>query len=409
MELNPIKSSLAPGSIVAGRFKIVRHLATGSMGSVFLAIDGKLGNTEVALKILHSKFLNDQVVFSRFSNEVVLARQLTHPNIVRIHDFEETRCGQKLICMEYVEGTTLGHLIQEIHGSVSFVDVPTSALYEVDFKRLLEIYKKLLSGVSFAHKAGILHRDLKPFNVLLDKNDQPKIGDFGLATVAGVSSGLTNDGNALMGTPDYMAPEQVLGHRSTARSDIYALGAIAFELVTGRPPFIGEGPLAIAYMQVQAPFPSLDRLPEFIPRTFLQLIKRSTYKNPHERFSSVDEMIELLEGRAMPGEIHSPTFHGRGFGAKNMQRKSTSTLGFDVGPQTFSRRYPKLFKVMSLTVAVGLGVVIFVATSIAADYLPQITNLRPTEKIVSTVEAVKVEEPAPPPGKKKVSNLKAKN
>lgn len=375
------QSRFSPGSLVAGRFTIVRHLATGSMGSVFLALDRKLGDTEVALKLLHSKFLTDPIGFKRFSNEVVFARKLAHPNIVRIYDFEEASTGEKLISMEYVQGTTLGDFIREMHGDVSVVDPPTSSLYQVDFKRALKIYKKLLAGVDCAHKAGILHRDLKPCNVLLDTADEPKIADFGLATVAGTSSGLTSDGKSLIGTPDYMAPEQVLGQRMTARSDIYSLGVIAFELLVGRTPFIAEGPLAVAYMQVQAPFPSLERLPDFIPQTFIHLIKKATQKTPHERFSSVEEMIELISRDTLPGEIRLQQAHsGRykkptGFG----NAKPQGSFGSPQPKTKFSSDHPIIFGFLAVLLVLSIGSTTFFATNVVMELKGQSEQIEVTK------------------------------
>lgn len=340
MDITSEISTFSPGSLVAGRFKIVRHIATGSMGTVFLALDSKLSDSEVALKVLHTKFVADQVAFKRFSNEVVFARKLTHTNIVRIYDFEESNSGQKLISMEYVAGTTLAQMIAELHGDVKNLD-ESSSLYEVEFQRMFEIYKKLLQGVAFAHRAGILHRDIKPCNILLDRNDEPKIGDFGLATLAGVSSGLTNDGQSLIGTPDYMAPEQVLGQRMTARSDIYSLGIMAFEILKGRPPFIGDSPLAVAYMQVQSPFPALERVPDFVPLAFLQLIQKATKKNPHERFSSVDEMIELLATNSDVAPA-MPRRESASFG----QRLSSSKIRVGARRETYSFPLPKFSQII---------------------------------------------------------------
>lgn len=385
-----IIENFSAGSLVAGRFRIVRHIATGSMGSVYLALDRKLGDTQIALKLLHSKFLADQIAFKRFSNEVVFARKLTHPNIVKIYDFEETSTGQKLISMEFIQGVTLGDLFKELHGDVSFVDNPFTNLYEVDFQRVLKIFKKILSGVACAHKAGILHRDLKPFNILLDEFDEPKIGDFGLATIAGVSSGLTSDGNSLMGTPDYMAPEQVLGQRMTARSDIYSLGIIAFELLYGRVPFIAESPLAVAYMQVQAPFPNMAHLPPFVPNSFIRLIKRATNKNPHERFSSVDEMIEALSTDRTPGEIRLNTQPGNvGFGGRPLSKSASKGIKkFTPNTEPEAQERSLLFKIGALLLALSLGCVTFISTSLLLEYDRRLIELEQPKMFEKIQEAV---------------------
>lgn len=354
------QNNARPTKLLANRYELVRMLARGSMGTVYLAIDRMLGNTQVALKVLHPKFLSDDIVYKRFSNEVVVARKLSHRNIVRIHDFDEAKTGERMISMEYVEGPTLDAVLADLHGTVDPDDDPCCRLYEADFKRLLGIYRKLLEGVAYAHENGILHRDLKPSNILINADDEPKVADFGLAAITGVSSGLTTDQNVLLGTPEYMAPEHVIGQRMTSRSDIYSLGIIAFELLTGRTPFHAETPVAVAYMQVKNSLPSLADMPEFVPQSFLTLIKRATLKDPKERFSSVDEMISFLDSKSIPGDITTSLYKTAVIKKRNATRKHA----FGSRPKAFSRRFPFIYYSLKWTVALTFGAFCFLATTV---------------------------------------------
>jgi serine/threonine protein kinase len=367
---------------LAGRYQIIKRLATGSMGSVFLAIDKKLGDMEVALKILHSKFLSDDIVFKRFANEVIVARKLSHKNIVRIYDFEEAESGERIISMEFVHGTTFDSLLYELHGDVDYDADVSCCLYESDFKRLLTIFRSILEGVAYAHEQGILHRDLKPSNILIDESDQVKIADFGLAAVAGSSSGLTTDNAALIGTPDYMAPEHVQGQRMTARSDIYSLGMIAFEMITGRPAFIADSPLAVAYKQVKDSLPSLAYMPEYIPKNFINLIKRATLKDPTERFSSVQEMIDFLDRKAKPGDITTTLYKTSVMKKSNNIKKHS----FGARPVRYSRRFTFISLILSIVLIAMVAVGSFRGTSV-------LMNTYFSQEEVAEVKAVKEEKP----------------
>ncbi len=376
------KHSKVQPKMLANRYQLVKKLASGSMGAVYLARDQKLGNSEVALKILHSKFLSDDIVFKRFANEVIVARKLAHKNIVRIFDFEETSSGERIISMEYVAGTTLDGILFDLHGAVDLQAAPECNLYEADFQRLLSIYRKILEGVAHAHAQGILHRDLKPSNVLVTENDEPKVADFGLAAVAGASAGLTTDQNALIGTPDYMAPEHVTGERMTARSDIYSLGMLAFEMIAGRPAFIAETPLAVAYMQVKAEFPNLSNMPDFIPKSFLHLIKKATAKDPIERFTSVDEMINFLDRRTVPGDI-TTSLYKTPVVRNNLRTKKHS---FGVRPRSFKEKHPLFYFFGSSLLAMLIGAGSFLAvTNVVNTYSTKLAQLEEMEKAANPV------------------------
>ncbi len=227
--LNP--SGLAPGDILANRYRIQRLLGKGGMGAVYLAHDEVLGDV-VALKIISSAWAADETAMvERFKREAAAARKVSSPNVIRIHDLGEARPGMLYLSMEYVQGRTLADVIS----SRGLVPLPDC----------VDILGQICTGLEAAHQAGVIHRDLKPSNVLVGERNAVKIIDFGLAK-ATAADGMTATG-MLMGTPYYMSPEQVRGRRVDAASDIYSLGALAYHLVTGRPPFSGENAIAVGF------------------------------------------------------------------------------------------------------------------------------------------------------------------
>jgi serine/threonine-protein kinase len=220
-----------PGDVLANRYRIQRLLGTGGMGAVYLAHDEVLGDV-VALKMISSARAADEAaMIERFKRECAAARKVSSPHVIRIHDLGEARPGLLYLSMEYVQGRTLAELIAS-RGLVPIGDC-------------VDILGQICQGLAAAHDAGVIHRDLKPSNVLVGERNAIKIIDFGLAK-ATASEGLTATG-MLMGTPYYMSPEQVRGRHVDAGSDIYSLGALAYHLVTGRPPFSGENAIAVGF------------------------------------------------------------------------------------------------------------------------------------------------------------------
>ncbi len=226
-----LTTTLEPGQVLAQRYRVQRLLGKGGMGAVYLADDEVLGEL-VALKVISSAFAADeQAMVARFRREAAAARKVSSSAVIRIHDLGEARPGLLYLSMEYFAGRTLTDVIAQ-RGLVPIKDVQ-------------DILAQVCSGLDAAHQAGVIHRDLKPSNVLVGERGAVKIIDFGLATTA-AGDGLTATG-AILGTPHYMAPEQVRGKNVDARSDIYALGALAYHLVTGRPPFSGDNAIAIGF------------------------------------------------------------------------------------------------------------------------------------------------------------------
>jgi serine/threonine-protein kinase len=221
-----------PGALVAGRYRIVALIGRGGMGEVYRASDLKL-RQPVALKFLPPALAADRVLLDRFLNEVRIARQVSHPNVCRVYDIGEFE-GQHYISMEYVDGEDLASLLRRIG--------------RLPADKALEIARRLCAGLAAAHEKGVLHRDLKPANVMLDGRGQVLITDFGLAGLAGQFQGA----DIHSGTPAYMAPEQLAGREVTARSDIYSLGLVLYEMFTGRRPFEAGSVAELARMQSSA-------------------------------------------------------------------------------------------------------------------------------------------------------------
>jgi serine/threonine-protein kinase len=272
----PITTSLEPGQVLAQRYRVQRLLGKGGMGAVYLADDEVLGEL-VALKVISSAFATDEAAMvTRFRREAAAARRVSSPSVIRIHDLGEARPGLLYLSMEYFAGRTLTELIAQ-RGVVPLKDVQ-------------DMLVQIGAGLEAAHQAGVVHRDLKPSNVLVGERGMVKIIDFGLATTA-VGDGLTATG-AILGTPHYMAPEQVRGKPVDARTDIYALGALAYHLVCGRPPFAGDNPIAIGFAHLSEPVVPPHQLRRDVPPRLDAAIVAALAKAPDERPPSARSFID---------------------------------------------------------------------------------------------------------------------
>jgi tetratricopeptide (TPR) repeat protein len=274
--LETTPEGLGKGELFAGRFELIEEVGAGGMGRVYRAYDKKIGE-EIALKLLHPEVALDERTIERFRNEIKLARRISHRNICRLHELHEE--GKTLfITMEYVSGQDLKGLIREM-GALST-------------GKAISIAKQVAEGLAEAHDLGVVHRDLKPQNIMVDKEGMAKIMDFGIARSLR-TAGVTAEG-MIIGTPEYMAPEQVEGLETDQRTDIYALGAILFEMATGRVPFEGDSPLSVAYKHKnELPVPP-RKLNAQIPEPFNQLILRCLEKEKENRYQSADELLADL-------------------------------------------------------------------------------------------------------------------
>jgi eukaryotic-like serine/threonine-protein kinase len=278
------------GKRISGRYRIIKLIGGGGMANVYLAHDVIL-DREVAIKMLRIDFANEEEFIKRFQREAQSATSLTHPNIVSIYDVGEED-DLYYIVMEYVHGMTLKQYIQQ-HSPV-----------HVD--KALDIMKQLTLAMSHAHQNHIVHRDIKPHNILLDEEGNVKITDFGIAMALSATS--ITQTNSVLGSVHYLSPEQARGGMATKKSDIYSLGIVMFELLTGRLPFSGESAVSIALKHLQSETPSLKRWNPDIPQSVENIVLKATAKDPFRRYESLEEMDEDLFSALDPGRMNEPKF-----------------------------------------------------------------------------------------------------
>ena len=259
--------------VYTNRYEIVRHLARGGMAEVYLAHD-QLLDRRVALKVLFPEFARDPAFVQRFRREAQAAANLNHPNIVAVFDWGEED-GTYFIVMEYVEGRSVREAIQS--------DGPLYPNLAAD------LASDIAGALGFAHRSGVVHRDVKPGNILLTPQGQVKVTDFGIARAAGTSEGLTQTGS-VMGTATYFSPEQAQGLPVDARSDVYSLGIVLYEMVCGVPPFSGESPISVAYKHVREEATKPTVVNPDVPVALENIILTAMSKLPDGRYASADDM-----------------------------------------------------------------------------------------------------------------------
>jgi serine/threonine protein kinase len=269
--------SVVVGELIAGRYEVQELVGTGGMSSVYRAHD-RLLERDVAIKVLHEQFTADGEYVERFRREARAVAQLSHPNIVTVIDRGE-QDDRQFIVFEYVDGENLKALIDR--------EGPLSE------REAIELALQVGRALGFAHEEGLVHRDVKPQNVLLNDGRQAKVTDFGIARSLDVHGGLTQTGT-VMGTSDYIAPEQARGSRVDAQSDIYSLGTVLYELLSGEVPFAGDNFVAVAMQHINQPPPSVrERRPELSPCVD-EVVRRAMAKEPHDRFRSMAELCAAL-------------------------------------------------------------------------------------------------------------------
>ena len=263
---------ITKGQKINDRYKIIKTIGEGGMANVYLANDEIL-NREVAVKILRGDLAEDDKFVRRFQREAISASSLNHPNIVEVYDVGEDN-GSYFIVMEYINGITLKNLVKK-RGKLSLTEI-------------IDIMKQLTSGISCAHKNNIIHRDIKPQNVMILDDGKIKITDFGIATA--LNSIEMTQTNSVMGSVHYLPPEQANGKATTFKSDIYSLGILMYELLTGTIPFKGETAVEVAMKQLKEDLPSVVKKNPDIPQSVENILIKACAKNPKNRYETVDEM-----------------------------------------------------------------------------------------------------------------------
>lgn len=267
---------LSKGQKINDRYEIIKTIGEGGMANVYLANDEIL-ERKVAIKVLRGDLSNDEKFIRRFKREALSVSNLSHPNIVEVYDVGEED-GNYYIVMEYIEGKTLKQLLQK-RGALTLTEV-------------IDIMSQLTSGLAHAHDAYIIHRDIKPQNILIEDNGLVKITDFGIAMALN-STQLTQT-NSVMGSVHYLPPEQANGKGSTIKSDIYSLGILMYELLTGSVPYKGDTAVEIALKHMKEKLPSIRKQNPTIPQSIENIVLKATAKNPKNRYESVREMHEDL-------------------------------------------------------------------------------------------------------------------
>ena len=268
---------IVKGQKINDRYQIIRSIGEGGMANVYLAYDTIL-DRNVAVKILRGDLADDEKFVRKFQREAISASSLSHPNIVEVYDVGEDD-GKYFIVMEYVDGRTLKSLIKK-RGALTLPEV-------------IDIMLQLTSAIAHAHDSYIIHRDIKPQNVLILDDGMVKITDFGIAMA--LNSNELTQTNSVMGSVHYLPPEQANGSGSTIKSDIYSLGVLMFELLTGKVPFKGDNAVEIAIKQMKEPIPSVCKINPEIPQSVENIILKACAKNPKNRYENVREMHEDLK------------------------------------------------------------------------------------------------------------------
>jgi len=342
---DPRVPQVAPEAVIDGRYRLLHRVGSGGMADVWCAEDQQLGR-RVALKLLHRQFSEDPEFVERFKREASAAASLQHPHVVAVYDRGEWD-GTYYIAMEFLEGRSLKQVVRE--------EGP------LDLLRAIDLVVQILRAARFAHQRGIVHRDIKPHNVIVDDEGRAKVTDFGIARAG--ASDMTETGS-IMGTAQYLSPEQAQGLAVSPQSDLYAIGIVLYELITARVPFDGESAVTIALKQVaEAPVPPSSYNPA-VPPELDAVVLRALEKDPGARFISAEEFIGALEGVA--DRIASGAAVGPGtvaFGA--VAGELPPTVPPAVEPPTEApirepRRWPWIVAAIAL-ICIAIGLIVFAA------------------------------------------------
>ena len=304
-----------PGQVVGDRYRVVRKLGGGGMADVYLCEDLTLGRN-VAIKVLLQRYLNDPTFVERFRREAKAAAGLNQQNLVSIYDWGEVD-GTYYIAMEYVEGETLKDLIRR-RGRLSGNEAVLVGM-------------QLLAAIDFAHRSGIIHRDIKPQNVMIDTAGTAKVMDFGIARAG--DSGMTEAGS-ILGTAQYLAPEQAKGYPVDERSDLYSVGVVLYEMLTGTVPFKGDSAVTVALKHVnEVPVEPAELVPG-LPYSLNQIVLKAMAKDPADRYQSAAEFGRDLRSAREGGPVQAAAFDAGGERTRVMTAGMAGMAGSDTAMQT---------------------------------------------------------------------------
>jgi serine/threonine protein kinase len=301
-----------------GKYKLLKLLGRGGMAEVYKARHPTL-DRDVTVKILHQHLVEGEGFLARFEREAKAVAAMRHPNIVQIFDYEATEDANYMV-MEFVDGGTLQDRMSHLVKEGKFLPVP----------ELLSILNQVAAALDYAHGRGVLHRDVKPSNILLDTSGNAFLTDFGIARI--LSGSQVTATGVMIGTPTYMSPEQGTGEELTAASDLYSLGIIVYELLSGKVPFSSDTtPLAVIHKHVSQPPPGLRTLRESLPLAAEQAVLKALAKKPGERYRSAEEFVRALE-KALPGEAIRALDGAEGRKAIPVSKQPTMVMEEEVAP-----------------------------------------------------------------------------
>ena len=361
---------LEAGKTLNGRYKIQSLIGTGGMAAVYLAKDLILDRL-VAIKVLRLDFRQNDDAMRRFRREALSATQLTHPNIVGVYDVGQSQ-EMNYIVMEYVEGTDLKDYVRQ-----------RGALHPIEAVRIM---MQIVSAIAAAHQNRIIHRDIKPQNILIDREGNVKITDFGIA-VALSDTSLTQT-NTLLGSVHYLSPEQARGGMATIQTDIYALGIVLYELLTGKVPFDGESAVSIALKHFQEPLPPVMNLSVMIPQSLENIVLKATAKDPMNRYRSCYEMFQDLKTCLDSTRLYEKKFVPANFSGETKVLSPISTQ--KIKPIQSSREIPVVemdeekpvkkkrkwpWVLLLMISAIGIMAFAFLHSSPKEVQVPDVTNL----------------------------------